>query len=147
MEYSTTPGLTGAVLAGSVLSVSHGVKQFHYNDPTIQTTDEGRRLKMVVDIGHDYTPEDVHVTLTGRKIAVHSHREQTISGRKSKREFSRAFHSPEDLESYTARASLGDDGKLYISACVVGNKDQDKVMQLVLGDMPSNSKACNLSIT
>ena len=148
----TSPGLMGSTIAGSLLSSSSALRNtstmnhFRYNDPTIVNTDEGRRLKMVVDVGNEFSPEDIKLTLDGRKISVQAHKENTVSGRTSKREFSREFHSPEDLESYTARASLAEDGKLYVGACVKGCNDQDKVMRLVHGDMPSDAAACKLTL-
>ena len=168
-HHHTTPGLTGSALASSILSPSSGAtytssisssscraptttivnENYRYNEPNIVGGDEdgGKRLKLMVDVGRDYTPEDVHVTLHGpRRIAVQARHHQTVDGRTSKREFSRDFSSAEDMEGYTARASLSPDGKLYIGACMKGNKDQDKVMRNVIADLPDDAKACNLSL-
>lgn len=56
------------------------------------------QVKLEVDVGSEYTPDDVTVELAGNQIHVRAkHEEKTSSGRTAKREYSRSFDIPEKV--------------------------------------------------
>ena len=110
--------------------------------PNIVETDAGRKLQMTVDIGRNFTPDDVIVTLLTRKIVVKARHEETTGGRTSTRQFSREFDMPERLENSTVVVKLDSDGTLYIGGSVRDNTDHDGVSQRIRLDMPIGAKLC-----
>ena len=140
------PAYDSVVRATSPIGLASRSPYLYSGSPNIVATDAGRKLQMTVDIGHNYEPEDVTVTLLTRKIVVKARREEKIGARTSKREFSREFDMPERLENSTVRVKLDSDGRLYIGGSVRDNADHDRVTQLVRLDMPIGAKACKTTI-
>lgn len=140
------PTYDSVVRTTSPVGLASRSPYLYTGSPNIVETDVGRKLQMTVDIGRNYEPEDVQVTLLTRKIVVKARREEKIGTRTSKREFSREFDMPERLENSTVRAKLDSDGQLYIGGSVRDNADHERVTQLVRLDMPIRAKACKTTI-
>jgi HSP20 family molecular chaperone IbpA len=84
--------------------------------PIVTEQDGSRKLKIEVDIGREFGPEDIMVKTVDKKLVVHAKHEEKAAGRTSFREFSREFELPEDVDPNTVQASITDDGKLQIEA-------------------------------
>lgn len=116
------------------------------SSPQIVNVNDTRKLKMSVDIGAEFNPQDVTVKVIGRKIHVSAKHEETVAGRTSKREFSREFDIHEPLEESSVRAVLCHDGRLYIGASVEANRTHHEAMDSVLRDMPMDGKPVRIII-
>ena len=140
------PTYDSVVRSKSPVGLAARSPYLYAGSPNIVETDVGRKLQMTVDIGRNYEPEDVQVSLLTRKIVVKAKREEKVGARTSKREFSREFDMPERLENSTVRVKLDSDGVLYIGGSVRDNADHERVLQLVRLDMPIAAKTCKTTI-
>lgn len=115
-----------------------------YNSPVIDDTDYGKKMKMVIKMGGDYDPKDVHVTLYDHKVSVKAKHVENIGGRSSKREFSREFDLPKPLYAGSFRAVLTPDAKLVLGGSLLENENQRAMSSIVYRDMPENGKPCSI---
>ena len=90
----------------------------------VAEADAGRKMKFVVDIGQEFTPEDIMVKTIDRKLQVTARHEERTEGRKSMREFSKEFELPDDVDPNSVVASMTDDGKLILEAPIMANYEQ-----------------------
>lgn len=114
------------------------------NHPNVVTTDEGQRLKMQVEIGNQFRPDEITVHLRYKKVQIRAIHEDTVDGRSSRSEFSKEFELPGPLEPTTVKAAVNSSGRLYIGGSMMTNASHNHVLDLVLCDMPTNGKACNI---
>lgn len=86
--------------------------------------DASRKMKFVVDVGPEFTPDDISVKTIDRKLAVTARHEERSEGRTSMREFSKEFELPEDVDPNSVVASMTDDGKLILEAPLLAPNPQ-----------------------
>ena len=87
--------------------------------PVFTSTQQGRRMDLIVVIEHPYTPEDLMVKVEGDLLMIEACHEHKIEGKRtSKSTMSREFQLDEKIDPNTVQASLGTDGKLRIIAKV-----------------------------
>ena len=115
-------------------------KVFNYNKASVDDTEYGRKLRLVVDLGGKYKPEEISLKFVGQKLHLQAKHEEKVGGRTSRCEFSREFDIPEEIEMRTARAMMGDDGKIHVGGSAKENENHDMVLEYVLMDMPSGGK-------
>ena len=120
----------------------------HFNSPSIITVNETKKLKLNVDVGRDFDPEDIKVKLErdAKRIKVQADKEEVINGRSTKREFSREFELPERMEASTLRASLDAHGRLFIGGSLMSNKDHMQALDSVNQDLPSHATPVRVQI-
>ena len=129
-------GLTSPSTAAAALTSNH---------PNVITSDEGQRLRMQVDIGTNFKPEEICVQLRFKKVLIRAVHEAVVDGRSSRSEFSKEFELPAPLEPSTVRAALNSSsGRLVIGGSLMTNVNHQQVLDLVLCDMPANGKACTV---
>ena len=88
-----------------------------YRTVPIETTEDGQRLyKIALDLGHDFRPEDINVTVKDRSVTVKARRESEENGCKQLREFSYQYSLPEDVNLENVKSLLTSDGLLTIEA-------------------------------
>ena len=112
--------------------------------PNVITTDEGQRLRMQIDIGISFKPEEITIHLRYKKVVIRAVHEAMVDGRSSRSEFSKEFELPAALEPSTVKAALNNNGRLFIGGSLMTNVDHQQVLDLVLCDMPANGKACSV---
>ena len=100
-------------------------------------------MKLEVDVGSEYTPDDVTVELSRNQIHVRAkHEEKTSTGRTAKREYSRSFDIPEKIDPKSLRAVLSADGYLLVEAGLVSNRDQRSAIESIKRDMVQGGNTC-----
>ena len=114
------------------------------NQPLIATTKEGRRLRMLVEIGDNFRPEEVSVHLRFKKLLIRATQERCVDGRTCRSEFSKEFEIPSPLEPTSLRAALNGKGRLYIGGSLMSNDNHQQIVDLVLRDMPASARACSV---
>lgn len=89
-------------------------------DRPVYTTVEGgrRRMDLVLDLGRQYTAQDVVVKVDGRRLIVEATREINEHGRISKSSMQREFDLAEDIDPTTVQAMMKVEGQLAIVAFV-----------------------------
>ena len=119
-----------------------------FNSPAIVTVNETKKLKLNIDIGHEYDPEDVIVKLDvdGRQLSIDASHDQLVAGRTTSKEFSRLFDLPDRIEQSTLRASLDVHGRLYVGASLKSNDDHLQALNSVLHDLPANGRPVRVII-
>ena len=118
---------------------------FKYNNARIEESPEGRKLRLVIDLGAKYNPDEIQMRLVGQQIMLQAKHEEKIGGRTSRCEFSREFELPEAVEARTLRAMMAPDGMITVGASVKDNQNHDQVLEAVLVDMPSGGRSCTFS--
>ena len=86
--------------------------------PTLTEEDGSKVYKITVDVGNEFTPQDLTVKTVDRKLTVHARHEVKLPGRTSYKEFSREFDLPDNVNPDLVTAAMTDDGKLLIEAPV-----------------------------
>eukprot|EP00918_Siedleckia_nematoides_P062930 GHVU01137076.1.p1 GENE.GHVU01137076.1~~GHVU01137076.1.p1 ORF type:complete len:538 (+),score=67.27 GHVU01137076.1:80-1693(+) len=114
------------------------------NTPEVEDTEYGKKVRLVIDIGKDYDAEDITVALNFRKVSVTAVHEDKTGGRSSKRQFSRDYDLPCDVEGRTVRATLSADNKLHIGASAKGNEEHDVIIGFIIQDMPRGGSKCKV---
>ena len=144
---SSSPG-THVTYSSSPSAYSPNSMFSRFTSPSIVTVNETKKLKLNVDVGHDFDPEDITVKLDrdATHIKVHAAREQLVAGRTTKREFSREFELPERVESSTLRASLDAHGRLFIGGSLRSNEDHMQALSSVMHDLPQNATPVRVEI-
>ncbi len=84
--------------------------------PVLTEQDGARKLKMTVDIGAEFKPEEVLVKTVDRKLQISAKHEEKMQGRTTMREFSKELELPENVDPNSVTASMSEDGKLIIEA-------------------------------
>lgn len=107
-----TSGLTGS----SSGSPGDGFK----TGPVLTEQDGTRRLKMTVEIGREFRPEEVMVKTVDKKLQISAKHEEQVQGRTTMREFSKELELPENVDPNAVTASMSEDGKLIIEAPMSG---------------------------
>ena len=77
--------------------------------PTMNKDHDSKSLKMEVDIGQDFLPEEIQVKTVDRKLLVSARHEEKSAGRTSVREFSREFDLPGDVDPNTVSIFISSD--------------------------------------
>lgn len=116
-----------------------------YTNPLVVIVDGQRKLKLSVDIGTGFKPEEIEVSLKNNKLGVNASHEETVPW-SSKRQFSREWDLPEDIEARTLRAALTDTGRIIMAASCKVNHDHDAVLDSIKTDMPSGGQYCRIKI-
>ena len=88
--------------------------------PVLTEQDGSRRLKMTVEIGKEFRPEEVQVKTVDKKLQISAKHEEQVQGRTTMREFSKELELPENVDPNTVTASMSEDGKLIIEAPMAG---------------------------
>ncbi len=84
---------------------------------TIYTEKDGtRKLKMIVEVGSEFNPEDVAVKTVDRKLHISAKREEKKDSRVTKKEYSKELELPDEVDANAVAASMTLDGKLIIEA-------------------------------
>jgi HSP20 family molecular chaperone IbpA len=112
------------------------------NTPEVEDTEYGKKIKLVIDIGNDYSAEDIKVSLHYKKVSVQAVHEDNTGGRTSRRQFSRDYDLPLEVEGRTLRATLSADNKLHIGASAKENKEHDVIIGFIIQDMPRGGRKC-----
>ena len=97
-------------------SVRHKTSAQPRAGPVVVQHDGSKKFRIVVDIGHDYLPQDVTVKTIDKKLVLNARHEEKSQGRSSVKSLSREFDLPEVVDPNTVTASLTDDGKLVVEA-------------------------------
>ncbi|XP_074660274.1 major egg antigen-like [Tubulanus polymorphus] len=84
--------------------------------PIVTNPDGSRQLKLEVEIGIQYTADDVIVKTVDRKIVINARHEEKSGNRTSFCEFSKEYELPESVDPFTVNAYLLDNGKLIVEA-------------------------------
>lgn len=116
-----------------------------YTNPLVVIVDGQRKLKLSVDIGQGFSPEEIEVTLKNNKIGIKASHEETVPW-SSKRHFSREWDLPEDIESRTLRAMLTESGRIILGASCKSNQNHDAVLESIKNDMPQSGQYCRIKI-
>ncbi len=84
---------------------------------TLYTEKDGaRRLKMIVEVGSEFSPEDVVVKTVDRKLRITAAHEERLDSRCTKKEFSKELDLPDHVDPNALSASMTLDGKLVLEA-------------------------------
>ena len=87
------------------------------SSPILREDEGSKSLKMEVDIGQEFKPEEIQVKTVDRKLVVTARHEERSAGRTSVREFSREFDLPANVDPNTVVASMTpENGKLVVEA-------------------------------
>jgi HSP20 family molecular chaperone IbpA len=97
-----------------------GVQHEYRAGPVVTEKDGAKIMKLTVDIGTDYKPEDISVKTVDKKLLVTARHEESSAGRTSVREFNREFELPGNVDPNSVTASMTEDGKLLVEAPLVG---------------------------
>ena len=105
------------------------------------------KVKLEVDVGSEYTPDDVTVEFSRNQIHVKAkHEEKMTTGRTAKREYSRSFDIPEKIDPKSLRAVLSSDGYLLIQASLTSNRDVRAAMNSIKRDMAQGGIPVNIMV-
>ena len=75
-------------------------------EPTFYSTDKGRELVLLVDIGKPYTPDDIKVKVDGLCISVEAEHVEKSGAKTSKCSVSRDFTITENIDPATVTANM-----------------------------------------
>lgn len=84
-------------------------------NPIVTDPDGTRRMRLSVDIG-EFSPDEIVVKTTERKLIVHAEHEERTAGRTLHKEFNKEYDLPESVDPATITAYLADDRQLTIEA-------------------------------
>lgn len=84
-------------------------------NPIVTDPDGTRRMRLTVDVG-EFSPEEIIVKTTDRKLIVHAEHEERSTGRTMHKEFNKEYDLPESVDSSSITAYIGDDKQLTIEA-------------------------------
>ena len=135
---------TNGFNSDEVAELDTGHAQLKPNHPNIIATKEGRRLRMLVEVGENFRAEDIVLHLRFKKVQIRATQERSVDGRSCRSEFSKELELPAPLEPSTVRAALNGQGRLYIGGSLMANSNHQRVAALVLNDMPARGRACNV---
>ena len=87
-------------------------------DRTLRIHQDGvERVKLVVDIGNVFKPEDVTIaTMNNKLFIIAKHEESRSDFKKCKKEYSKEFEIPENVDLSSITASVSADGKVIVRA-------------------------------
>ena len=88
--------------------------------PVLTEQDGSRRLKMTVEIGKEFKPDEVMVKTVDKKLQISAKHEEQVQGRTTMREFSKELELPDNVDPNSVTASMSEDGKLIIEAPMSG---------------------------
>ena len=75
------------------------------------------RVKLIVDIGSVFKPEDVTIaTMNNKLFIIAKHEENRSHFKKCKKEYSKEFEIPENVDLSSITASVSVDGKVIVRA-------------------------------
>ena len=86
-------------------------------------------MRLTVDIG-EFSPEEIVVKTTDRKLIVHAEHEERTAGRTLHKEFNKEYDLPESVDPSTISAYLADDKQLTIEAPLKPAAVQRKVYEV-----------------
>ncbi|CAH1786246.1 unnamed protein product [Owenia fusiformis] len=98
------------------LQISTPTKRLPTGGPVYVDADGIRKLRIVVDVGKDFNPEDVTVKTVDTKLLVSASKEEKSANRTMQRTFNKEYDMPESVDPFTINAFLDDDGKLTVEA-------------------------------
>ena len=102
-----------------------------YRTVPVETTEDGQRLyKITLDLGPDFRPEDINVTVKDRFVTVKAKRESEEDGCKQLREFSYQYTLPEDVNLEQVKSLLTNGGTLTIEAPLPPPKEEPKATEI-----------------
>ena len=78
--------------------------------------DDIQRVKWVVDLGAGFAPEDIRVKVVRDKLQIIGKHEEGSNFKRCKKEYSKEFEIPDNVDQSTLRASISKDGKVIIRA-------------------------------
>lgn len=84
--------------------------------PVLTEQDGTKKLKMTVEIGNEFKPEEIMVKTVDRKLQISAKHEEKTAGRSTMREFSKELELPENVDPNCVSASMTEEGKLIIEA-------------------------------
>ncbi|VDP02855.1 unnamed protein product [Soboliphyme baturini] len=85
-------------------------------DTVIRTVNTKERFEVALD-AKGFRPNEIEIKCLGHELWVHCKHEQTEDSYGSiRREFHRAYHLPEDVDTSTLKSHLRRDGTLLIEA-------------------------------
>ena len=73
-------------------------------------------FRISVDIGAEFGADELTVKSADRRLLIHARHDETVSGRTSRREFSREFDLPDAVDPASLTASMSTDGRLIVEA-------------------------------
>ena len=85
---------------------------------TLRIRQDGvERVKLIIDIGAVFKPEDVTITTMNNKLfIIAKHEENRSDFKKCKKEYSKEFEIPENVDLSSITASVSVDGKVIVRA-------------------------------
>ena len=98
-------------------------------NPIVTDPDGTRRMRLTVDVG-EFSPDEIVVKTTDRKLIVHAEHEERTAGRTLHKEFNKEYDLPESVDPATITAYLADDRQLTIEAPLKPAAVQRKVYQM-----------------
>lgn len=84
--------------------------------PIITRPDGTRELRLEIEVGKNYKPEDISVKTVDAKIVIHARHEEKIGNRTSFSEFNKEYVLPDTVDPFTVNSYLLETGKLVIEA-------------------------------
>ena len=78
--------------------------------------DGTRRLKMMIEVGSEFSPEEVLVKTVNRKLQISAKHEEKKDSRMTKKEYNKELELPDDVDPNAVTASMTLDGKLILEA-------------------------------
>lgn len=84
-------------------------------NPIVTDPDGTRRMRLTVDVG-EFSPDEIVVKTTDRKLIVHAEHEERTAGRTLHKEFNKEYDLPESVDPATITAYLAEDKQLTIEA-------------------------------
>ncbi|PVD34023.1 hypothetical protein C0Q70_05285 [Pomacea canaliculata] len=84
-------------------------------NPIVTDPDGSRRMRLTVDVG-EFSPEEIVVKTTERKLIVHAEHEERTAGRTMHKEFNKEYDLPDSVDPASITAYIGDDKQLTIEA-------------------------------
>ena len=84
--------------------------------PIVTDADGRKRLRLLVDIGSEFKPEDILVKTIDKKLIISAKHEEKTSGRTLQREFNKEYELPDIVDPQTVNAYFTEDGALTIEA-------------------------------
>lgn len=88
-----------------------------FREVPIETTEDGQRLyKIALDLGHEFKPENINVTVKDRLVTIKAKAETETDGCKQLRQFQYQYTLPEGANLEQVKSLLTPDGRLTIEA-------------------------------
>ena len=96
-------------------ATGEGNHSLRVENPYVTDVEGKRILALRYDVSK-FNPEEVTVKTTDNEVVVHAEHHEETEGRKIRRQFTRKFTLPENVDPKALKATLSKDGVLHVEA-------------------------------